>query len=150
MNLGNRASHSSRTRFATALFRVRIMIFYHSVKFIDVILVIKIFQVDHFSIAMVLTEVARFRQERKQCLHSYPQQKFLPVGPRTNYAAASHVFTPVIANTFDNRFNATVTYTEAFASQSVNVGFTFDGTIERNVSDQDIGLWLQSSHSPEV
>ena len=67
-----------------------------------------------------------------------PAPKFVPVGPRTSYGAAGHVFASVIADTFDDCCGSRVADGKAFARAADGEQRTSGCTIKRHVADDDL------------
>ena len=60
--------------------------------------------------------------------------------PEADYSTTCHVFTTVVAKTFDDCIYTRVTDTESFAGHSGNVRFAAGGSIKANIPGNDIFL----------
>jgi hypothetical protein len=55
-----------------------------------------------------------------------------------HHGAAGHVFATMVAHAFHNRGGAGVAHGETLAADTREVGFTFGGTVEHGVADDDV------------
>ena len=93
--------------------------------------------VDHVGIQAVLHEVAGFIIDVSNTT-GHAGTEVAAGATEVDDHAASHVFKRVITDTFDDGFDARVPHTETFAGHACDVSFALGGTVEANVTSDDI------------
>src|SRR6266436_4718300 len=99
-------------------------------------LVVQASELDHLGIAAPRRIAVYVEHIRETARH--PSRKVSSSCPEYNHASPSHIFTAVIANSFDHDRRAAVAHAKPFARNTTDIAFAAGGSIERDVADDHI------------
>ena len=97
----------------------------------------ELIDVDHVGVQVVLNKVTRFIVDVSHAAR-HTSAEVTASRAKIDHHATSHVFERVVAESFDNCFDAGITNAETFASHACDVGFTRSRSVEANVASDDV------------